>query len=113
MAISFQKLFQPVQLGTSASTIFTNSASPATSFLRNGRLLLANTSASAASVTLYAVPSGGSASSTNQFLPAVSISPYSQLQVDIPELAAGDFIQGLASTGAVISVHAMDGVIYS
>ncbi|WP_024873158.1 hypothetical protein [Tolumonas lignilytica] len=113
MALTFQKLFQPTQLGTSAATIYTMPAAPVTSFLRNARLMLVNTSASAVSVTLYSVPSGGTASATNEFLPAVSVSPNAQLQVDVPELSAGDFIQGLASTGSVISVHAMDGVIYS
>ncbi len=60
MSISYSKFFDPVQLGTSASTLLTIGAQPSQQLLRGGRIRFTNTTATAATVTAYAVPSGGS-----------------------------------------------------
>ena len=86
---------------------------PATSLLRNGRVLLTNTDTVAHAVTLYAVPSGGSASATNQFLSAVSVAPNSSLPVDVPQMQINDFIQGFADLTNKVNIQALDGVLQS
>lgn len=113
MALTFSKLFQPVQLGTTASTIYTCPAVPSSSVIKNGRVRLTNTTASAATATLYAVPSGGTASATNEFISALSVAANSYVDIDLPTMAAGDFLQGLSGTASAISVFEIGGVIYS
>lgn len=113
MALQFVKLFNPSQLAGAAATIYTVPAAPASTVLRNGRLELCNTDSSAHACTLYAVPNAGTASNTNTFLSAFSVAPNSSIQVDVPQMAAGDFIQGFADSASKVSVHAMDGVLQS
>jgi len=113
MALTFIKLFAPQQLGTAAATIFTCPAAPSTTVLKNGRLRLTNTTAAAVTATLYAVPAAGVAGAANAFVSAQSIPANSFVDVDIPTLAAGDFIQGLAGAATSITVHELGGVLYS
>lgn len=113
MALSFVKLFAPQMLAATASTVYTMPSSPSTSLLRNGRVRLTNIDTVAHSVTLYAVPSGGSASTTNECLPAVSIAQNAYLDVDIPQLAVSDFLQGLADVANKVNIQAIDGVLQS
>jgi hypothetical protein len=113
MAISISKLFAPVQLGTAVAEFFLMPATPTTSVIKNGRLRLTNTSAAAASVTLYAVPSGSAPAAGNECLPAISIAANQNLDVDFPTLAAGDSLQGLASAANAITVHELGGIVYS
>jgi hypothetical protein len=114
MALTFIKLFQPSQLPiTTPAVIYTCPASPATSVLKNGRVRLVNTSAAAVPATLYAVPSGGTASAANEFLPATSIAVNGYLDIDIPDMAAGDTLQGFAGAATSITIHEMGGVLYS
>lgn len=113
MAVTIQQLFEPVQLTNAAVTIFTMPSQPASSLLRNGRVRFTNITNGAVVVTAYAVPSGGSAGNTNAFLYAESIGPEAYLDVDLPVLAAGDFIKALAGANTSINMFALDGVIYS
>jgi hypothetical protein len=113
MAIQFLKLFQPLQLANASALIFTVGASPATNILRNGRVRLVNSTAGAVAATLYSVPAGGSAGVTNIFLSAQSIGPGATIEVDIPTLSAGDALYGFAGAATSITMHAMDGVLYS
>lgn len=112
MALSFVKLFQPIQLPGSAAAIFTI-AGPNTQLLRNGRVRLTNTTSGAVASTLYAVPSGGAAGASNEFFAGQSIAPNSYVDVDVPQLAIGDAIWGFAGATSSISIAAMDGVLQS
>lgn len=113
MAITFAKLFSPGQLSASNTQLFVIGTSPATNLLSNGRVRLSNISGAPVAVTLYAVPSGGSPSSVNEFLPAESIAPNDHMDLDLPQLGAGDSLYGFASTAAAVSIFAMDGFIQS
>lgn len=114
MALSFVKLFQPVALATSAAAIYTVPASPTTTLLRNGRVRLTNEATSAVAASLYAVPSGATtATTTNAFLPGVSIGANSSLEVDVPQLAAGDAIYAVCGVANSVNAQAMDGVLQS
>lgn len=113
MALLIVKLFTPTQLTTSAVTYYTCPATPTTSLLKNGRVRFANISASAMSVTAFAVPAAGSTAATNCFANGVSIAPNSWLDIDLPELGAGDFFQALASEASSVTVLALDGVVFS
>lgn len=113
MTIVYNKLFGPTLLITSAAIIYTVPASPTTSLLRNGRVQLTNTSSAAVAATMYAVPSAGTPTVTNEILPVVSIGPNQTLPVDLPQMSAGDTVQALAGTAGAINIQALDGVIQS
>ncbi|WP_423197851.1 hypothetical protein DFLDMN_001490 [Cupriavidus sp. H19C3] len=115
MSITFKKMFEPTQLGTSLATIFgVDAALAAGSTFRGGRFRLVNTSANAVPVELDAVPLGGSAGVANQLFPTNKTVPANDyLDVDIPTLKPGDFVQGKAGTASVITVHFMAGAYYS
>lgn len=113
MAISFAKLFSPGQLPAANAQLFAIGTTPSTNLLSNGRVRLSNVSAGAVAVTLYAVPSGGSPTAVNEFLPAVSIAPNDYMDIDLPQLGAGDSLYGFASAATAVSIFAMDGFIQS
>jgi hypothetical protein len=102
MAISAKKLFNPTQLGTSASTLYTVPAGTKTLVKR---LIAHNTDTSSRIITLYLVPSGGAAGVSNQVaketIPAEDYAVFDLDQV----LEAGDTIQALADAASVITVH--------
>lgn len=112
MAISYQKLFEPTVLTTSAATLFTVNASPSTNLLRGGRVRFTNTTAAALTVTAYSVPSGGTAADGNAFIKARSIAANDYLDIDLPNMKAGDFLQALASATG-ITAHYINGSVFS
>jgi hypothetical protein len=113
MALSIVQLFQPVVLGTSSGVLYSMPTLPTTSVLKNGRVRLTNTTGGPVAATLYAAPSATASAASNCFLSGVSIAAGASLDVDVPSLAAGDTLRGLAGAGASISVHEMGGVLYS
>ncbi len=113
MALSFIKLFDPAQLTTSTATYFTLPTTPTTNILQNARIQFINTTGSPVTVTANAIKVGGSASASNEFLSAYSIAGNAYLEKDVPTLAAGDFIQALASANTSITIQPLGGVIVS
>ena len=113
MALTISKLFTPVQLPNASSVLFTMPSTPATSVLKNGRVRLTNTSASAVPVTLYADVAANASGAANCFLSASSIAANGYMDVDIPTMSAGDTLRGFAGTASVITMHDLGGVIYS
>ena len=90
----------PVKLGQGeiGLTISTFRTTPALSLDMVKNIDVANNGASAAIVSVYLVPSGGSADDTNILLPAISIDQNSILQwTGVQVLDAGDTIQAISS----------------
>lgn len=97
------KYITPVQLGTGATTIHTVTALK-TAIVKE--LIIFNSHTAALSVSLYFVPNGGSASATNQiFAQSLDASSTTILSLNTV-LEAGALVQGLAGTGAKVSVRA-------
>jgi len=114
MAITYSKLFQPVQLGVALAAIFTMPLAPSTVLLRGGRIRLTNTSGVAVATEIDAVPNGGSASAATQLVPTnYTVPANGWVDVDLPTMAAGDILQGKAGTASVITVHFMNGGLFS
>lgn len=113
MSIFYAKFFPPTVLTTTAATLFTTPLQPTTTLLRGGRIRLTNTSATAATATLYAVPVAGTAAAGNCFLNAKTVAPNDYLDIDVPILAAGDFLQGLSGTATSITVQSLAGSLFS
>ncbi len=114
MTMQYSKLFEPVALVlTTPTTIVTVPATPSTTLLRGGIVRITNTTALAAVATLYAVPLGGTAGVTNAFMSNQSVSPNSYVDVQVPQMKAGDFLQGFAGTAAALNIQAIAGSYYS
>lgn len=113
MALQFAKFFEPAQLTASVATYYTVPSSPTTTLLRNGRIRLSNTTAAPVTATVHAVPASGSAADANAIIKAYSIGANSYLDVDLPIMKAGDTLQALAGAATSISLHAIDGVLWS
>lgn len=111
MSISYTKLFQPLQLSGAAALVATVPAAPATTILLNGRIRAVNNTGAAVAVTVYAVPASGAAGITNILAPARSVAPTDWLDIDLPEMAAGDALWAFAGTANGITLHYMDGVL--
>ena len=113
MSITYSQFFAPAVLGTSAATLFTVPASPASTLLRGGRIRLTNTTALPVAVTLYAVPSGGTAAAGNAFVSAKSISANDYLDIDVPLMGPSGFVQGMAGTATSVTAHMISGSYFS
>ncbi len=107
---TYDKLFAPAQLG---ATVATYATIPAGSILRDGRILLANTTAGAVTYTVYAVPSGGSASDANAIVKGRSLGANDFVELDLPRMGAGDTLQALAGAATSITIHHISGVVYA
>lgn len=107
------QLFDPVALTAVAQTLYTVATNPDTTVLRSGRMRFTNVTGGAITVTAYAVPAGGAAANGNAFLLAKSVPANDFIDVDIPLMGPGDFLQALASAPASITATALDGVIYA
>jgi hypothetical protein len=113
MAITYKKAFQPTVLTTSLATLFTVDTAPTNVLLRGGRVRFTNTSGVAVPVTACAVPAGGSGGTGNTIVNARSIGPGDYLDIDLPTMAAGDFLQALAGSATSITAHYISGAFYS
>lgn len=115
MALTISQLFTPVQLAAAAGVLFTmpTVASQPNAVLKNGRVRLTNTSASAVPVTLYADAAANASGAANCCLSAQSVPANGYMDVDIPTLKAGDTLRGMAGTASIITMHEMGGVLYS
>ncbi len=113
MTITYSQLMAPTVLTTAAATLFTVPTAPATTLLRGGRMRFTNTTAGAITVTAYAVPLAGSAAAGNAFVSAKSIAANDFLDVDVPLMGPGGFVQALASANTSITAHALSGSYFS
>lgn len=113
MALTFVKLFEPVKLTAALATYYTVQATPTTNLLRSGRVRLTNLTASAAAVDIHAVPSAGAAGDSNAVAKNLAIPASSYLDVDLPVMKSGDFLQMKADAVDKVTAHGMDGVVFS
>ncbi|MDA8395552.1 MAG: hypothetical protein M0T72_10000 [Candidatus Dormibacteraeota bacterium] len=90
-------------LYTAPASTTNNPAPGATAILKS--MLVCNTTASAATLTLYIVPSGGAAGAANEIYNALSIAAGATQQIDLEQyLEAGDFLAGLQGTASALTV---------
>jgi hypothetical protein len=113
MTISYSNFFAPTVLTTSAVTLFVVPTQPASTLLRGGRIRLTNTTAVAATVTLYAVPLAGTAGVGNAFVSSKPVAANDFLDVDVPIMNAGSFVQALSGTATSITANPISGSYFS
>lgn len=88
-------------------------ATPTTTLLRGARMRLTNTTGGAVTATLYAVPLAGTAADGNAFVKAKSIAANDYLDIDVPLMGPGGFVQGLAGAATSITAHFLSGSLFS
>jgi hypothetical protein len=113
MAITYQRFFAPQQLGVSEAEIYAVPSTPGQTVMKSLRVRLANSTTNAATATLYTVPAAGAADATNVCLPGVSVDGNDYLDVDVPDMAAGDALWGKAGTASAITITQLDGFLKS
>lgn len=86
-------------IGTSATTVYTSSGTTAITCM-----FFMNDNASARTLSLHVVQSGGSVSSTNQIVKSINIDPADSYVINLEKLVLsnGDTVQCLASVGSSI-----------
>jgi hypothetical protein len=113
MAITYQLFFEPQQVPAADTVIFVVPVTPTQTVLKSMRVRLANTTAATASITLNAVPAGGSVGAANSCLPGVSVAASDYLDVDVPDMAAGDALHAAGGTANAITITQLDGFLKS
>ena len=113
MAISYIQFMPATVLTTVVSTLFTLPTLPASTLLRGGRIRLTNTTGTAVTATLYAVPLAGTAAAGNVFYPGKSIPANDFIDVDMPLIGPGGFVQALAGAATSITAHMISGSLFS
>lgn len=90
------------QPGTAVATVYTV---PAATDVAVKTFLLCNTTTTAATVTIYVVPTGGTAGATNTVVAALTVAANQTvtIQADI-YMTTGDFLAALQGTAAAITV---------
>ena len=102
MAVYTPKRFYINQPTTSATTLYTVTAG-ASQIVKN--ILLNNTTASDATITLNIVPTGGSASTTNRLLSTYTVKANDTVAIDCSiVMNSTDFVSGLQGTSGAITV---------
>jgi hypothetical protein len=96
-----KRLGSITQLGTSNSTIYT--ATGVKAVIKE--ILIANTTATAATVTVNLVPAAGTASQSNEILCSLTLSGYSTLTFKCSQvLEIGDFLVAKAGTASALNI---------
>jgi hypothetical protein len=96
------RLYGPAYPATSATTVYTTPAAVTTIIKQ---VVLANTTGSAATVTLRIVPTGQATAAQYSIAEAVSIAPNSTVTLDLAQvLNPGDFITAHQGTSSAVAV---------
>ena len=109
MALTYGRQFAAQELANTATSLFVLSSGN----IRNMTILLINHTAGAVTVTGHVVPSAGSVANSNYFMDAESLAAGERLEVNVPQMVAGDDLQMFASAANSITVHDLDSVIRS
>jgi hypothetical protein len=113
MSIQYSSFFAPTVLTTTAATLFTVPATPTSTLLRGGRMRFTNTTAGSITVTAHAVPAAGTAADGNAFVKAKTIAANDYLDLDVPIMAPGAFVQALASANTSVTVTMLSGSYFA
>jgi hypothetical protein len=109
-SVVIPQLFPPALLTGSAATYYTNPG-PTNTILVNASVRFTNNDTATRQVTAYAVPFGGSAGASNRFMNAESIPPNAHVDIIVPALADGDFLEAFADTASKVTILSLSGTL--
>lgn len=106
-----KRLVDPLQLATSASSTLYSPTSGVTAIVKE--IVLSNPTANAATVSVFLVPTGGSAGNSTAIVPGITLSGNSFVTIPLSQvLNYNDKLQALASAATTITMTA-SGVEYA
>lgn len=98
-----KRFVDPIQLTTSASAALYTPTTGATGVIKE--VILSNPTATAATASVFLVPSGGSATNTTTIVPAITLAGNSFITIPLSQvLNTNDSIRASASSGATITL---------
>lgn len=106
MSVTAKKIIPGSQLTAAAATYYT---APANTRTKISKLTFTNNDTVARTITLYLVPSGGSAGVTNLLTKAAPVGPgavYEAFEAEGHVLQPGDTIQALADSASQVTIQA-------
>lgn len=113
-SITRDRLFAPQDVDNAAAdTLLTVPASPTGTVLLNARVRFSNHTGGAVDITAWAVPSGGSAGTTNVCLPTTSIAAGDFIDLNVPQIAAGGTLEAQSGAATSITAQPLDGYFYA
>lgn len=110
---AYPVFFNSTALDSANGLIYTVPSSPTTIILQELQIKVVNTSEATHTVTIYAVPSGGAASTSNAAAINMSVPPYDYVLIPVPRMAAGGTVEGFADTASVLSVQPIGGKLHT
>lgn len=110
-AVTYTKLWDPLQIGTSATTIYTAEPASSSGVVKNISAVICNTTTSPATVSIWVIPSGGASGDSNQLIDTETIPANSRLSFSVPDMANGDVLSGLAGTVSSLTIHCTSGIV--
>ena len=111
-ALTFAKLFEPAQLTATLATYYTV-PTPSTNLLKNAIVRVSNTTGTARTVDIHAVPKSGSAGDDNALVKSYTIPANDYRDIIIGQMKEGDFIQAKADAATSVTIHSVDGNLYT
>lgn len=111
-SLTFTKLFEPAQLTVSLVTYYTV-PTPSTNLLKNAIIRVTNTTGAARTVDVHAVPKSGTAGDDNALVKAYPIPANDYRDIIVGQMKEGDFIQALADAATSVTIHPIDGNLYT
>lgn len=112
-AIIFKKLFEPTSLTSAAAQLLYTVESPSANLLRNHAVRISNNTSSTRLVDVYAVPDGGSASTSNAVVFSKAVGPNDYIDIEIPDLKFDDEVRAKVDTTADVVAHSLTGNLYA
>ena len=116
--VVYAKLWEPNQIDNAANeVIYTATLGAATGpsssigVVKNISAVVTNTTAIAATVAVWVIPSGGSAGDSNKLINTESVPAYGRLSFTVPDMSVGDSIEALAGTATALTIHCTSGII--
>jgi hypothetical protein len=109
MTTKFEKLFSPIEISnTTETTLFVLDVS-FLGVLRSGRVRLVNTTATATTVSMWAIDSGDSPVDENKILSDFVVRGDNFIDVDLPIMQIGDTLKAKAGAANSITVSFING----
>lgn len=107
--VTYTKLWDPVVLSTAQTEIYVGETVTTTGVIKNISAVLCNTGSTGAKVSIWVIPSGSAAGSSNQLMNETIVPAYDSLEVTIPDMRKNDTLSGLSDTGTV-TIHCNSGI---
>lgn len=108
--VTYNKLWEPVVLDTDSTLIYTADTITDGGVVKNISADICNTGSLGAKLTLWVVPSGGAAGSSNQLRNEVIVPANDSLPITIPDMKKNDTLVGRSDTGT-LTIHSESGVV--